>query len=111
MNLFCALEMFFGGNLRGECVHRAGENVVLFMWVFCPQGSIDVVKDYYRTRILSLLGLFCIMYTLKVVRCVALSQAETSSISIIFRALTETENLLAASAFRRMASCLRRRVV
>lgn len=108
MNLFCALEMFFGGKFEGGCVCRAGENVVLFLWVFCPQGSMDVVKDYYRTRILSLLSLFCKMYTLKVVRCVALSQAEISSISIIFRALTETENRLVASAFRRMASCLRR---
>lgn len=69
---------------------------------------MDFVKDYYRTRILSLLSLFYKMYTLKVVRCVALSQAESSSISIIFRALTETESLLAASAFRRMVSCLRR---
>lgn len=80
MNLFCALEMFFGGKFEGEYVHRAGKNVILFMWVFCPQGSMDVVKDYYHTRILSLLGLFCKMYTLKVVHCVALSQAETSSI-------------------------------
>lgn len=94
--------------MRGECVHRAEEKGVLFLWVFCPQGSMDFVKDYYHTRILSLLSFFCKMYTLKAVHCVALSQAETSFINIIFRALTETENLLAASAFRRMASCLRR---
>lgn len=32
--------------MRGECVHRAEENVVLFLWVFCPQGSMDFVKVY-----------------------------------------------------------------
>lgn len=68
---------------------------------------MDFVNDYYHTRILSLLSLFCKMYTLKVVHRMALSQAKISFISIIFRTLTETENL-AASAFRRMANCLRR---
>lgn len=107
MNPFCALECSLGDIWGGNVSVELRKMSFCFCGFFAPKAPWILWKTIYHTRILSLLSFFCKMYTLKAVHCVALSQAETSFVNIIFRTLTETENL-AASAFRSMASCLRR---